>query len=43
MATDLYPFLVKLKMRMVIEEYRCNIYDEHAEIETMSARLADSV
>ena len=43
MATDLYAFLVKLKTRMVIEEYQCNIYDKHVEIETMWARLADSV
>ena len=43
MAIDLYTFLVKLKTRMVIEEYRCNIYDKHVEIETMWARLADSV
>ena len=43
MAIDLYTFLVKLKTRMVIEEYGCNIYDKHVEIETMWARLADSV
>ena len=43
MAIDLYTFLVKLKTRMVIEEYRCNIYDKHVEIETMWTRLADSV
>ena len=43
MAIDLYTFLVKLKMRMVIEQYRCNIYDKHVEIKTMWARLADSV
>ena len=43
MAIDFYTFLVKLKTRMVIEEYRCNIYDKHVEIETMWARLADSV
>ena len=43
MAIELYTFLVKLKARMVIEEYRCNIYDKHVEIETMWARLADSV
>ena len=43
MAIDLYTFLVKLKTRMVIKEYRCNIYDKHVEIETMWARLADSV
>ena len=36
-------FLVKLKTRVAIEEYRCNIYDKHVEIETMWARLADSV
>ena len=35
MAIDFYTFLVKLKTRMVIEEYRCNIYDKHVEIETM--------
>ena len=39
----LYTFSVKLKTRMAIEEYRCNIYDKHVEIETMWARLADSV
>ena len=38
-----YTFLVKLKTRMLIEEYRCNICDKHVEIETMWARLADSV
>ena len=43
MAIDFYTFLVKLKTRMVIEEYRCNIYDRHVEIETMWARLAASV
>ena len=43
MAIDLYTFLVKLKARMVTEEYSCNIYDKHVEIETMWARLADSV
>ena len=43
MAIDLYTFLVKLKTRMLIEECRCNIYDKHVEIETMWARLADSV
>ena len=43
MAIDFYTFLVKLKTRMVIEEYRCNIYDKHVEIVTMWARLADSV
>ena len=43
MAIDLYTFLVKLKTRMVIEEYRYNIYDKHVEIKTMWARLADSV
>ena len=43
MSIDLYTFLVKLKTRMVIEEYRCNIYDKHKEIETMWARIADSV
>ena len=43
MAIDFYTFLVKLKTRMVIEEYRCNIYDKQVEIETMWARLADSV
>ena len=43
MAIDLYTFLVKLKTRVAIEEYRCNIYDKHVEIETMCARLADSV
>ena len=43
MAIDLHTFLVKSKTRMVIEEYRCNIYDKHVEIETMWARLADSV
>ena len=43
MAFDLYTFLVKLKTPMVIEEYRCNIYDKHVEIETIWARLADSV
>ena len=43
MAIDLYTFLVKLQIRMVIKEYRCNIYDKHVEIETMWARLADSV
>ena len=25
------------------EEYRCSMYDKHVEIETMWARLADSV
>ena len=43
MAIDFYTFLVKLKTRMVIEEYRCNIYDKHVEIVTMCTRLADSV
>ena len=43
MPIDFYKFLVKLKTRMVIEEYRCNIYDKHVEIETMWACLADSV
>ena len=43
MAIDLYTFLVKLKTRMIIEEYRCNIYDKHVEIETVWACLADSV
>ena len=43
MSTDLYTFLVKLKTRMVIEEHRCSIYDKHKEIETMWARIADSV
>ena len=43
MAIDLYTFLVKLKTRMIIEEYRCNIYDKRVEIETVWARLADSV
>ena len=43
MAIDFYTFLVKLKTLMVIEEYRCNIYDKHVEIVTMWARLADSV
>ena len=43
MSTDLYTFLVKLKTRLVIEEYRCNIYDKHKEIETMWACIADSV
>ena len=43
MAIDLYTFLVKLKTLMVIEEYRCNIYNQHVEIETMWAHLADSV
>ena len=42
-SIDFYTFLVKLKTRMVIEEYRCNIYDKHLEIVTMWARLADSV
>ena len=28
---------------MVIEEYRCNIYDKHKETETTWARIADSV
>ena len=28
---------------MVIEEYRCNIYHKHVEMETMWTRLADSV
>ena len=31
MAIDFYTFLVKLKTRMVIEEYRCNIYDKHVD------------
>ena len=43
MAIDFYTFLVKLKTRMIIEEYRCSIYEKHIEIETMWARLADSV
>ena len=43
MPINLYIFLVKLKTRMVIEEYRCNIYDKHVEIKTMWARLADNV
>ena len=43
MAIDFYTFLVKFKKFMVIEEYRCNIYDKHVEIVTMWARLADSV
>ena len=43
MAIDFYTFLVKLKTRMVIEEYRCNVYDKHVEIVTMWERLADSV
>ena len=43
MAIDFYTFLVKLQTRVVIEEYRCNIYDKHVDIETMWARLADSV
>ena len=43
MAIDFYTFLVKLQTRMVIEEYRCNIYDKHVEIGTLWARLADSV
>ena len=43
MTIDFYTFLVKLKTRMVMEEYRCNIYDKHVEIKTMWARLADSV
>ena len=43
LAIDLYSFLVKLKTRMVIEEYRCNIYDKQVAIETMWARLADSI
>ena len=43
MAIDVYTFLVKLKTRMVIEEYRCNIYYKQVEIETMWARLADIV
>ena len=34
MAIDLYTFLVKLKTRMVIEEYRFNIYNKHVEIGT---------
>ena len=42
-AIDFDTFLVKLKTRMVIEEYRCNICHKHVEIETMWARLADSV
>ena len=40
---DFYTFLVKLKTRMVIKEYICNIYDKHVEIVTMWAGLADSV
>ena len=43
MAIDFYTLLVKLKTRMVIEEYICNIYDKHVDIEIMWARLADSV
>ena len=43
MAIDFYTFLVTLKTRMVIEEYRCNIYDKHVKIVTMWARLAGSV
>ena len=29
MAIDFYTFLVKLKTRMVTQEYRCNIFDKH--------------
>ena len=43
MATELYTFPIKIKTCMVIAEYGYNFYDKHVEIETMWARLGDSV
>ena len=42
-SDSLYKFLAKLKTRIVIEEYKCNVYDKHEETETRWARLADIV
>ena len=40
-SIDLYKFLVKLKTRIVIEEYRCKMYNKIQEFENKWSRLAD--
>ena len=43
MPIDFYNFLVKLKTRMVVEQYRCKIYNKMEEFQNKWAFLADSL
>ena len=43
MPIDLYNFQVKLKTHMVIQEYRCKVYNKTEEFESKWALLADSL
>ena len=40
---DLYSFQVKLKTRMVVEEYRCNTFNKQEEFQTKWSMLSDSL
>ena len=43
MPIELYNFQVYLKPHMVIQEYRCNVYNKTEEFESKWALLADSL
>ena len=40
---DLYSFQVKLKTRMVVEEYRCNMFNKQEEFQNKWSMLSDSL
>ena len=40
---DLYSFQVKLKTRMVVEEYRCHMFNKQEEFQTKWSMLSDSL
>ena len=43
MPINLYSFQVKLKTRMVIQDYRCKVYNKTEAFESKWALLADSL